>query len=93
MHCWNSYHLDVSGSLLLAIPIRKEVVAESHTPLGLGKDDVGKARGSTASVATKVATEACQTGSSSRTPHVATEYGLSVSTKCVTIALDKDAKK
>ena len=31
MHCWHSYHPDVSGSLLLAIPIRKEVVAESHS--------------------------------------------------------------
>ena len=60
--------------------------------MGLGKEDVGKAHGSTASVVTKVATEDCQTGSSSKTPHVATEYGLSVSTKCVTFALDKDAK-
>ena len=40
---------------------------------------------------TKVATEAGQTGSSSKTPHVATEDGLSVSTKCVTFALDTDA--
>ena len=51
----------------------------------------GKAHGSTASAVTKVATEDCQTGSSSKTPHAATEDGLSVSTKCVTFALDKDA--
>ena len=53
----------------------------------MGKEDVGKAHGSTALVVTKVATEAGQTGSSRKTPHVATEYGLSVSTKCVTFAL------
>ena len=58
----------------------------------LGKEDVGKAHGSTALVVTKVATEAGQTGSLSEAPHVATEYGLFVSTKCVTFALDKDAK-
>ena len=55
--------------------------------MGLGTEDVGKAPGSTASVVTKVATEDCQTGSSSDTPHVATEYGLSVPTKRVTFAL------
>ena len=60
--------------------------------MGLGKEDVGKAHGSTTSLVTKVATEAGQTGSPSTTPHAATEYGLSVSTKCVTFALDKDAK-
>ena len=60
--------------------------------MGLGKPDVGKAHGSTALVVKKAATEDRQTGSSSKTPHVATEYGLYVSTKCVTFALDKDAK-
>ena len=59
--------------------------------MGLGKEDVGKAHGSTASVVTKVATEDRQTISSSTTPHAATEYGLSVSTKCVTFALIKYA--
>ena len=39
-----------------------------------------------------LATEDCQTRSSSKTPHAATKDGLSVSTKCVTFALDKDAK-
>ena len=58
----------------------------------LRKEDVGKAHGSTTSVVTKAATEDCQTRSSSKTPHVATEDGLSVSTKCVALALDKDAK-
>ena len=54
----------------------------------------GKAHGSTASVVTKVATEDCQTGSSSDTPHVATEYGLSVSTKRVTFGVGpKEALK
>ena len=47
----------------------------------------GKAHGNTASAVTKVATEDCQTRSSSDTPHVATEDGLSVSTKRVTFAL------
>ena len=47
----------------------------------------GKAHGSKASVATKVATEDCQTGSSSDTPHIVPEDGLSVSTKRVTFAL------
>ena len=36
---------------------------------------------------TKVGTEYCQTLSASDTPNVATEYGLSVSTKRVTFAL------
>ena len=31
MHCWHSYHPDISGLLLLAVSIRKEVVAESHS--------------------------------------------------------------
>ena len=60
--------------------------------MGLGKEDVGKSHGSTTSVVTKVATEDRQTGSSSKTPHVATDYDLFVSTKCVTFALDKYAK-
>ncbi len=44
-----------------------------------------------ASFVTKVDTEDRHTGLSSNTQHVATEDGLSVSTKCVTFALDKYA--
>ena len=53
----------------------------------------GKAHGSTASVVTKVATEDCQTVSSSGTPNAGTEDGLSVSTKCVTFALGPEENR